>query len=307
MYCIYHNADLDGFSSGAIVKYAHPDVILIGHNYGDPTTAIDAIPDGEEVVVVDVTVETPNEIDPIKRMAKMFELSKRFKKLTWIDHHKSAIETYTKFKDEFNNGLDFCQGHLEVGKAACELTWKFFFPDEDTPPAISLLGAYDVWRHNAEPKWDEEIYPFQMGMRLTCSKPERFPTILFEGTRDSRHLLETILEHGKVIVAYQKNIDERTCHHAFEAEIGGLRAICVNAGGIGSIAFQSVYDPEKHDVMVPFTFNGRFWKASLYTTNPEIDCSAVAKSFGGGGHRAAAGFQTDDIFKILKIKDLVTI
>jgi nanoRNase/pAp phosphatase (c-di-AMP/oligoRNAs hydrolase) len=43
--------------------------------------------------------------------------------------------------------------------------------------------------------------------------------------------------------------------------------------------------------MVPFAkmANGK-WKVSLYSTKPEIDCGAIAKTFGGGGHYSAAGF-----------------
>jgi len=33
---IYHNADVDGFMSGAIMKLKYPDIKLIGYNYGMP-------------------------------------------------------------------------------------------------------------------------------------------------------------------------------------------------------------------------------------------------------------------------------
>lgn len=37
-------------------------------------------------------------------------------------------------------------------------------------------------------------------------------------------------------------------------------------------------------------FVGRYWRVSLYSTKPEVDCGAIAKLLGGGGHRGAAGF-----------------
>jgi oligoribonuclease NrnB/cAMP/cGMP phosphodiesterase (DHH superfamily) len=37
---------------------------------------------------------------------------------------------------------------------------------------------------------------------------------------------------------------------------------------------------------------------SLYTTKDEVDCSIIAKSNGGGGHKKAAGFRVEDISKI---------
>lgn len=82
----------------------------------------------------------------------------------------------------------------------------------------------------------------------------------------------------------------------------GLRAICLNGGGFNSDVFKTVYNPTKHDVMMPFQYNGTFWTFSLYTTKPEIDCNEIAKLYGGGGHKQAAGFQVDrlsDIFSFL--------
>ena len=45
---------------------------------------------------------------------------------------------------------------------------------------------------------------------------------------------------------------------------------------------------------MPFYFNGREWVYSLYTTK-KIDCSQIAKWYGGGGHKQAAGFQTEKL------------
>jgi nanoRNase/pAp phosphatase (c-di-AMP/oligoRNAs hydrolase) len=34
---------------------------------------------------------------------------------------------------------------------------------------------------------------------------------------------------------------------------------------------------------------------SLYSTRDDIDCGAIAKTYGGGGHKGAAGFQCDTL------------
>jgi hypothetical protein len=74
------------------------------------------------------------------------------------------------------------------------------------------------------------------------------------------------------------------------------RCICLNTPLFSSQSFDSVYDTEKHDLMVPFAkmANGK-WKVSLYSTKPEIDCGVIAKTFGGGGHKGAAGFICDKL------------
>ena len=74
------------------------------------------------------------------------------------------------------------------------------------------------------------------------------------------------------------------------------RLVCLNTASRGSWQFNSVYDPEKHDVMVAYCrLKTGKWRVSLYSTKPEVDCGAICKSFGGGGHAGAAGFLCDEL------------
>jgi uncharacterized protein len=78
----------------------------------------------------------------------------------------------------------------------------------------------------------------------------------------------------------------------------GFRAICVNKGFTNSKVFDSVWDATRHDMMITFCRlplpKGQ-WTVSLYSDKPEVDCGAIAKSFSGGGHKGAAGFQCKDL------------
>ena len=40
-----------------------------------------------------------------------------------------------------------------------------------------------------------------------------------------------------------------------------------------------------------FHFDGKQYNFSLYNDNGLVDCSLIAKQFGGGGHKGAAGFR----------------
>ena len=42
-------------------------------------------------------------------------------------------------------------------------------------------------------------------------------------------------------------------------------------------------------VVLVFWYDGKQWKFSLYNDNGLVDCSAIAKQYGGGGHAGAAG------------------
>lgn len=281
----YHNKDLDGFSSGAIMKRKFPKAKFIGYDYGQPFE----VPIGVPVMMADVSLPMPIMLDIAKASNSQF---------LWIDHHASAIQEYRNLLLDINPNpaeliLSPFKAVLVDGIAACEIAWDYFFPDEEMPLAIKLLGEYDTWRNQDKHRWENEILPFQFGMRQVCNSLENFPMELLE--RDTENQVQKIIENGKVILTYQSQINELQCKKAFEFEFEGLRAICLNGGGFNSDTFKSIYDETKHDLMMPFQWTGKSWTVSLYTTKDGIDCSLIAKSKGGGGHKKAAGFQVQDI------------
>ena len=72
----------------------------------------------------------------------------------------------------------------------------------------------------------------------------------------------------------------------------------MNTNMFSSESFKDIYTEEKYDLMIAFLFNGKIWTISLYSTKIEIDCSVLAKSMGGGGHKGAAGFTTTNIKEV---------
>lgn len=272
---IYHNRDLDGISSAAIMKARFPQIELIGWDYGDPLE----IPRlNEPIIMADVSLPMP----------KMHELAQKSGfQLTWIDHHKSAIRDYEEFVGDYEG---FLFPVLKEGTGACELTWRHLFHTRP-PEAIRLLSAYDTWQNDDEEYWEEVVLPFQYGMRGRCSSPDTFPEQAIKPSMVNEIWLSDVIEDGKAILKYQEFQDSMNARKgAFEAVFKDLRAICMNGGGFNSNSFKSVYDPEKHDLMMPFKFDGKKWVVSLYT-DKDIDCSVLAKSMGGGGHMKAAGFE----------------
>lgn len=292
MICIYHSRDLDGYCSGAIVKKKFPDAKLIGYDYGEPMPELTT---GEAVIMIDVSM-------PMKDMEHIAENSNW--QLTWIDHHVSAIN---EFKNYVGDGEAFCVAVLEVGIAACEIAWKHFFKAMKMPMPVELLGTYDTFRNKDRDNWDSWVMPFQYGMRMICTSAESFPMELLMPLElygaSVLNKFNSIQNAGAVILAYQKEQNKKLCEKAFEFNFLGLRAICLNTTTPNSLTFESVYDPNKHDVMMPFSFTGKFWVFSLYTETDNVDCSVLAKKMGGGGHRKAAGFQVDQIRAVFEYEN----
>lgn len=281
MKCFYHSADLDGHCSGAFVKCIYPEVELIPINYGD-VYDLDQIEDGETIFVVDFSFQ------PFEIMEQIADKAN----LIWLDHHKTAMKNA-----EDRNFTPL--GIRDMRLSGCELTWMYLAPEkkvagksipEKMPKAIQYLGRYDVWDHT-----NKNTLPFQYGCRMENTDPnnQEFWTNLF--FTDDEH--ERIIKNGKIILEYQRQQDEMYIKsRGFEVELEGLKMIACNVGLRNSQLFDSAYDADKHDAMMIFCMlPNRKWTVSMYTSKEGIDVSDVAKKYGGGGHKGAAGFQCDKL------------
>jgi oligoribonuclease NrnB/cAMP/cGMP phosphodiesterase (DHH superfamily) len=286
IYCIYHSADLDGKASAAIVLKKYPNAILVPYDYGDYLSVLKFA--GSRVIMVDVSLQ------PFRAMVNLAKICD----LTWIDHHKTAIEEFRDYLEHTtecgNNGVSVESAFpgeivLKVGMAACELTWRWAFPDTPIPLAIHHLGRHDVWDHS-----DPYTLLFQYGMQLQPSDPED-PAwgVLFEGDGEMTDIIASVMQAGDTVQQVHKNQNKKLCRMtAFESDFEGLKCICANSPHRSSSFFDSVWDAEKYDAMLMFYWdtNGT-WTVSLYSDKEDIDVGAVAKRRGGGGHKGAAGFQ----------------
>jgi hypothetical protein len=88
--------------------------------------------------------------------------------------------------------------------------------------------------------------------------------------------------------------------NGFKVYYMDVTMILINKERFNPINFGIDYHADGYDVAGCFYFNGSKWSFSLYNDNGKFDCSAICKTFGGGGHKGAAGFMLDDINDILK-------
>ncbi|MCP4255527.1 MAG: hypothetical protein GY775_19400 [Candidatus Scalindua sp.] len=342
--CIYHSRDLDGWMSAAIVKkwfinnnsedysledlntqrnvgrhrtiskeiytdinYKIPQLHFLGWDYGDE---IPNLSEYDKVIMCDVSF--PKE--------EMYSIANTVK-VVWIDHHKSAIteiDGYT-IKDEYK--LD---GLRDTKFAACELTWKYYFPNEEMPEIVRLLGRYDCFGHKGTDE-EQKVLEFQYGARQIISNYEeayQYLSLYFENDfkEEGNGLVNEILIKGKSIYQYlcteAKGIykkafpiwltdftyteDKKLVHHQ-------VPFLCVNQERFNPINFGIDYHKDinkgnkeeftsdlNYDGFACFWYKDGKWMWSLYNDNGQVDCSLIAKQYGGGGHKGASGFVCDN-------------
>lgn len=285
MKCFFHSADLDGHASGAVVKYFMPNVELCPINYGQQFPW-ERIRPNEIIYLVDFSLQPWDQMERLNQAC--------CGELIWIDHHQTAIDEWAKAGAPFG-------GIREVGTAACVLAWRYFAPDIKVPRSLELLSLYDVWQHE-----DSEVLPFQYRLRMEETMPSKEAMLLWRGLLEADVLrvnawkrLPELIEEGKLLLRYEEQQNKKFAGvYTFGTTFQGLRAICCNRGFTNSKVFDSVYDPEKHDLMITFCrlpLPKKKWTVSLYSTKPEIDVGILAKTMGGGGHAGASGFQCEEL------------
>ena len=173
--------------------------------------------------------------------------------------------------------------------AGCECTWKFCFPNEKTPNWIRVLGDYDAWRMQEK----DLCLPFYEGLKLEDQQPDGLWNvwdILFSDPTDAT--AGQIAERGRTAITYRDNYcEELRVAFGYETTIGGHAAYALNAQRFGSKAFGAAFDA--YPVCIAYIYDGRKFTVTLYSES--VDVSVIAKSFGGGGHKGAAGFVCEQL------------
>jgi len=282
MKCFYHKVDLDGQCSGAIVKMACPECEMVGITYGDefPWRTIGY---KERVYMVDFSLQP---------FSDMLLLDKKCT-LVWIDHHKTALGEYLT-QPAYINGACGKPGQESVqkrmGLGACAAVWSWFHASREVmPDAVRLLAEYDMWDHS-----DPNTLPFQYGIKQYNTSPVN--TDVWKAVFYNKHILKRVIREGVSLVDYENKSNAKyAAACAFETSFMGMPCIAVNKMLTNSMLFDSVWDKEKYSMMIAFGWMRGKFVVSLYTTRSDVDVSEIAKSFGGGGHAKAAGFQCDKL------------
>lgn len=292
---IFYHLDLDGKAAGAIVlrcaaQHDRYPVECIEINYG-MAFPFDRIREDEQVWIVDYSI-LPEE------MNKLFAITND---VVWIDHHKSAIQRY----DGYPRNID---GVRYDGIAGCMLTWAYvkhiantsiykskpeFAPNmcDDAPMCVKYIGDYDVWRF--EYGEDTKDYHFYLeSFSDNEIRPEGKVWNHLLGRDLDQGTNAYLLDVGNAIRGYRENLmSQYVKAYGFETELMGYKCFAVNIGMISSDDFASI-NADNYDIMIGFCTDGKQWRYSLRSST--VDVSLIAMQFGGGGHKGAAGFATDD-------------
>lgn len=286
MKCFYHD-DADGKCSAYWVRKSLrlrdgelPEFFPV--DYAKPFP-FEKIEDDERVYIVDYSI-SPEE------MTRLLGITKD---VTWIDHHKTAIEKY----EGFNVAI---AGIRYDGIAACLLTFAYLnhmtdggngdikpfnpFITEYAPLFTKLIADNDVWKfeYGNDTKYFMTAFTAYDGLQKSLWEWLDSPDDV--GAKD-------LINDGKGMMTFRDSWAKSYCEaKGFEATLEDRRCFAMNIGLCNMDYFKSVGD-KGYEILISFCFDGSKWTVSLYSET--VDVSEIAKKYGGGGHKGASGFQCD--------------
>ena len=311
---IIHHDDPDGRMGGYILYRfllnQYPEVKTKEANYNTIFDFKELVEPEDKVFIVDFSLNN-------QYFTKLTDIVPR-ENIVWIDHHKSAIESYT------NQAT--LEGIRNVSKSGCELAYIYtkgyrekspgrmvninssnevefkLIEDIEIPRPIQLIGDYDVWRHNGEGIeyfFIDGLDAYWDRAKLTTPEGLNFWKGIYENTDN---VIDDIIDQGKIINRYKVSMNACDVEDkAFPCRLRkfeNIECIAINSCARSSTIFKSVHN----DYEVGLVFNyieipERKMEFSIYrlgkNKDKDIDVSKIAQSFGGGGHHDASGFATN--------------
>lgn len=290
--CIYHGHCDDGFAAAWVVRYAFAraargwDAVefYAGQYQRDPPDVT-----GRDVILVDFSYKRP----------VLLEMAAKARSILILDHHHTAAQDLFGFKEprpfvEWQsadgwrmpveaNGQPPVAALFDMGRSGAGMAWDFFHAD--LPSRIDFINYIedrDLWRKSL--KGGDE---FTIALR---SYPQDFETW-------DRLVLHTevqeLIDEGRAIQRYYRLRVEELKRSAYQATLAGVPLWISNAPyfAASEVAGELAEKGSSFGACYFEVGQGR-WAYSLRSRG-DFDVSAIAKQYGGGGHKNAAGFTVD--------------
>jgi oligoribonuclease NrnB/cAMP/cGMP phosphodiesterase (DHH superfamily) len=264
---LYHANCLDGFTSAWVAwKKFGDSAVYIPAKHGDEPPE-EVFEKGKTIYMLDF-FSYPKET--IERILENSE------KLIVIDHHIS-VQDLLPLADEhvFNNE-----------ESGASLSWKYFYPNEKLPKFIEYVRNHDIWNF-VLPKTSEVAEALYL---------QDFEFEIWDKMKDTfeiKDLFERFVQDGELLIKKRDKTVEKIIKYAVEVEIGGYKGLAVNANIYPNELGHALF--EASGVFGAIWSNrGDYINVSLRSGEGGADVSELAKIYGGGGHKHAAGFRINE-------------
>jgi len=268
---IYHYPCQDGFTAAWAIWKAHPDWEFYPMKHGNQLPDLSG---RKEIYFVDFS---PKAMD----IYNLFQLPIHPEKIVILDHHKTAQEELEKTRPLDPQGLAL-EIRFDMNKSGAKLAWECFHPENPVPEIVKYVEDRDLWKFQYAPETQAITaaifsYPYDFETWDALSKDLEFSD-------------EMLVGEGNSILRKQAKDVEELSQGKFRYIIGGHEVWLVNvpytlASDMGHLLGKG------EPFAATFFYDGEGYVFSLRSDDNGLDVSEIAKQYGGGGHKHAAGFK----------------
>ena len=262
VHVITHAGCVDGFTSAYLLWKVFPEATFhAGVHDTPPPTGLSG-----HVIIADFSYSAE----------ELRELAAAVERVTVLDHHAGPYEELSELGDLIEYVFD-------SNRCGASLVWQWLHPETAIPTLVQYVEDRDLWRnllpHTAEISAHMQATPFTFEAWDEAWElfNDDFNAVVQSGKGCLRMARKTVVSQAALAVPVC--IDgvwtlAAPCPYSIGTEVAGLLA--------------------EQNPDLPFTCyfidgpNGR--KYGLRTRRDDFDVSAIAKRFGGSGHKQAAGF-----------------
>lgn len=287
--CIYHGGCDDGFTAAWAIWKRWPNCVFIPGYYGKPLPDVE----GKHVLFVDFSAKQ----DAMRKFAAT-ALS-----VIVIDHHKTAQAELVPWTIGIGAGetpsIELLLARLtdpaasydvpvvawfDMEQSGAMMTWKFAFPHRAIPTFVRFIQDRDLWKFD----YGDQTRRFSAALRTYPMDFEKWDWLALGRGWDN------LEKDGEAILrAHNANIDKFIVE-VYDELIGEHVVPVVNVPYYyASDTAHAMLQKYPHAPFAACWFHRAdgMVQWSLRSEDSRVDVSEVAKAFGGGGHRNAAGFQ----------------
>lgn len=280
-YIFYHENCMDGLfaAASAYLTYGR-DALYIPVSYNEYTynektctlTVGDADYYLQDAVVYILDFSFPRPV--------MDSLLESVGYLVWLDHHKTAFEMWNTPVGRYVSSVPSEYTIvLDNDQSGAMLAWKYFQGGATAPRIISNIDDRDRWQWKLN--WSAEIAAaLQARQPMTVSEAaDLIPDVAYP----------SLISEGKSILKSAQALQRQVIQHSMPCVINGHHGYAVNSPVYPSEIGNFLAKLSQTYTLVWYMDDTGKVKCSLRSV-PDFDVSEIAKSFGGGGHKNAAGF-----------------
>jgi len=261
--CIYHGNCADGFGAAWVFsRCADREHDFHAGVYQTPPPDVE----GRDVYLVDFSY----------KRTVVEKICEQATRVVLIDHHKTAIEDLHPLIESYR-----IEALINLEKSGATLAWEWFHGHKEPPQLLKHIEDRDLWRFALNGTRDIQAnvfsYPYDFSVwDMLMERP-----------------VESMIAEGRAIERkHFKDIGELLGVVTRRMVIGGHNVPVAN------LPYIHVSDAA-HELAKGEPFAACYWDTpagrvfGLRSSDAGLDVSEIAKMYGGGGHRNAAGFTVD--------------